>query len=72
MDSSQNAYSSQTQLTLAQHLKAFFADDENEEAKCSDVCSEVVLKETMFYETEVLKEKQEEARKIVKCHDSQF
>ena len=44
-----NGQETQTQMTLAQKLYAFVADDKNKE-QCNNVNSRVVQKETMLYE----------------------
>ena len=46
---SNNGQETQTQMTLAQELYAFVADDKNEE-QCNNVSSRVVQKEMMLYE----------------------
>ena len=45
-----NGQETQTQMTLAQELCAFVADDENEEEQCNKVSSRVVQKEIMLNE----------------------
>ena len=40
----------QTQMTLAQELRSFVADDKNEEERCNNVSFQVVKKEMRLYE----------------------
>ena len=47
---SNNGQETQTQMTLAQELYDFVADDKNEEEQYNNVSSRVVQKEIMFYE----------------------
>ena len=47
---SNNGQETQIQMTLAQELYAFVADDKNEEEQCNKVNSRVVQKEMMLYE----------------------
>ena len=48
--SNTNGQETQTQMTLAQELYAFVADDKNEEEQYNNVSSRVVQKEMMLYE----------------------
>ena len=48
--SNTNVQETQTQMTLAQELYAFVADDKNEEEQYNNVSSRVVQKEMMLYE----------------------
>ena len=48
--SNTNGQETQTQMTLAQELHAFVADDKNEEEQYNDVSSQVVQKEMMLHE----------------------
>ena len=48
--SNTNGQETQTQMTLAQKLYAFVADDKNEEEQYNNVSSRVVQKEMMLYE----------------------
>ena len=48
--SNTNGQETQTQMTLAQELYAFVADDKNEEKQYNNVSSRVVQKEMMLYE----------------------
>ena len=45
---SNNGQETQTQMTLAQELYAFVADDKNKEEQCNNVSSRVVQKEMML------------------------
>ena len=47
---SNNNQKSQIQMTLAQELYAFVADDKNEEEQCNNISSQVEQKEMMLYE----------------------
>ena len=50
MTTSNNDQETQIQMTLAQELHAFIADDKNKKEQCNNMSSQVVQKEMMLYE----------------------